>query len=418
MISITRLYCGKEAPADNLRYGLHVKRPTTVPGDVPVDAASRRPVVVWNVTSRCNLNCRHCYSGSTLRGSASELTTEEGKALLDDLAAFGVPAVLFSGGEPLMREDVFDLASCARELNLRTTLSTNGTLVTPRVADRILDAGFCYAGVSLDGVGETNDLFRGRKGAFEKAVGGLRLLRDRGLRVGLRMTLTRRTAPDLDRVFDLIEAEGIRRACFYHLCYSGRAADLSSQALTHEETRAAVDRILARTRLLADGPDSYDVLTVDNHADGPYVYLRLVEEGSERSADVLRLMEWNGGGLCSSGVGIADVDWRGNVHPDQFWLHYCLGNVRQRPFSEIWTRTDDPLLAGLRDRKPLLKGRCARCRFLDACGGSLRVRAELACGDPWAPDPACYLSDEEIGLITGARASQGRSGDSVGRQTV
>ena len=109
-----------------------------------------------------------------------------------------------------------------------------------------------------------------------------------------------------------------------------------------------------------------------------------------------QLLRWNGGN--SSGIGIGAVDHLGNVHADQFWQHYSFGNVRERPFSRIWTDTSDPLMAGLKNRKPLLKGRCAACKYLDICNGNFRVRAEAIYDDVWAPDPACYLSDEEIGL--------------------
>ncbi|HOX37884.1 MAG TPA: radical SAM protein [Candidatus Brocadiia bacterium] len=398
MISISRLYCGEATGADSLRYGRKGAEHSAGEGRAPRSASERRPVVVWNITKRCNLRCRHCYSSSTSSPCKGELSGAEGRELLKDLAAFGCPAVLLSGGEPLMRKDVFDLAAFATGLGLRAVLSTNGTLITRPISERIKEAGFTYAGVSLDGIGETNDAFRGREGAFNRATRGFRLLKSAGMRVGLRLTLTRRTYEDLERIFDFIEQENIDRACFYHLCYSGRGAEHSDQDLPHAETRKAMDIILARTRDFFARGLQKDILTVDNHVDGAYLYLKMKQEDNPRAEQVMELLRWNGGGLYSSGVGIGDVDYRGNVHPDQFWMHYTLGNVRERPFSEIWTDEKDGLLDGLRNRKAKLKGRCSQCRFLDACGGSLRVRADIFYGDPWAPDPACYLSDEEIGL--------------------
>ncbi|MBI5869928.1 MAG: radical SAM protein [Actinobacteria bacterium] len=400
MIDITRLYCDRDTPADSLRYGHgHKGKPEMsgaprIPRE-PKTAAERRPVVAWNTSRTCNLKCVHCYTDSEAKKYENELSTEEGKALIDDLAAFQIPALLFSGGEPLMRKDLFELVGHAVKLGIRPTLSTNGTLITRDVAQRIKDLGFTYVGISLDGIGEINDTFRGKVGAFDKAMEGFRNCKAVEQRVGLRLTLTRHNYKDLHRIFDFIEAENIDRACFYHLVYSGRGKE--SDDLTHEESRDALDIILDRTKDMHDRGLEKDILTVDNHVDGIYLYMRLLKEDPDRAAEVMKLLKWNGGGMYSSGVGFGDIDFLGNVHADQFWMHYSFGNVRERPFSEIWMDTSDPLMAGLKDRRSHIHGRCATCKYFDACGGALRVRADLVYGDPWAPDPACYLTDEEIG---------------------
>lgn len=403
MINISKLYCGAASGSDGLRYGAPQTSAAHPP--TPRSAAERRPVVVWNVPRSCNLLCLHCYSDSEAKRYVGELTTEEGYALLEDLATFQVPAVLFSGGEPLVRKDLFDLVAFARSRGLRPTLSTNGTLIAPEVAARIKYCGFTYVGVSLDGIGTVNDRFRGVTGAFDRALRAFHNLKAVGQRVGLRLTLNRHNVENLHQIFDLIEGEGIDRACFYHLVPSGRARTIAGDILSAAETRAAMDIILERTAEFHRRGLPKEVLTVDNHVDGVYAYLRLRAERSPRADEVLRLLRWNGGGLYSSGVGIADVDFLGNVHPDQFWMHYTFGNVRQRPFSQIWTDTSDPLMAGLKDRKGRLTGRCAGCKWLEACGGALRVRAELTTGDPWAPDPGCYLTDDEIGYAHEKRLS-------------
>jgi radical SAM protein with 4Fe4S-binding SPASM domain len=139
-----------------------------------------------------------------------------------------------------------------------------------------------------------------------------------------------------------------------------------------------------------------EILTVDNHTDGVYAYMKLVKSDAARAEQALNLLQMNGGN--STGVKIGAVDELGNVHPDQFWRHYTAGNVNESRFGDIWTDPNEPLLSKLRDRKPLLKGRCAACQYLDICNGNLRVRAEAVYGDVWAPDPACYLTDEEITL--------------------
>ena len=392
MINVSRLYCGAASESDGLRYGQGGDRPSVR------SAAERRPVVVWNITRTCNLRCLHCYSDSAAERYPGELTTGEARGVIRDLAAFRVPALLFSGGEPLLRRDLFELVAGARRLGLRPTLSTNGTLITDEVARRIREAGFTYVGISLDGIGEVHDYFRGMRGAFGRTVRGFRHCVAAGQRVGLRLTLTRHTAADLHRIFDFIEAERIDRACFYHLVASGRGRSLVGDDLSPEETRAALDIILERTADFARRGLPKEILTVDNHADGVYIYLKLLKADAGRAAEVLRLLEWNGGGLYSSGVGIGAIDWVGDVHADQFWTHYSFGNVKRRPFSQIWLDTADPLMAGLKDRQSRITGRCRACKFFSACGGALRVRADLAHGDPWAPDPACYLTDAEIGL--------------------
>jgi len=316
--------------------------------------------------------------------------------LIKDLADFGAPVLLFSGGEPLMRDDIFELGQFAAEQGIRPVLSTNGTLITERTAERIKTAGFGYVGISIDGIGERNDVFRGQKGAFAAALRGFDNCIAVGQKTGLRFTLTRHNYQDLDEVFDLIEERGINRACFYHLVYTGRGRDIRSEDLSHQETRKAVDLIIDRAADFHHRGFSKEILTVDNHCDGAYLYLRMVREGSDRADEALRLLRLNGGN--KSGIGIAAIDSQGNVHADQFWGHYSFGNIRARKFGEIWTDNSDPLMAGLKNRKALLKGRCRECRWLDICNGNFRVRAEAVYGDTWAPDPSCYLTDKEISM--------------------
>ena len=395
MIGISKLYCGTVEPSDVLRYGAAGAR---LPSHLLQFSADKKPVVVWNATRRCNLRCVHCYSQSENRAYPDELTTDEALVMLGDLARLGVPVVLFSGGEPMLRTDLLPLLEAAAALGMRTVLSTNGTLITERAAARLRGTSLSYVGVSLDGLRETNDAFRGVAGAFEAALRGIRHCREAGIKVGLRFTITRRNVREVDSLFDLVAAEQIPRICFYHLVYAGRGAALAAEDLDHAATRQVVDRIIDRTADLHRAGRPVEVLTVDNHADGPYLAMRMLREKHPRAASVLELLRMNRGN--SSGLGIACISWDGAVHPDQFWRHATLGHVRERPFSEIWTDPANPLLAKLRDKRPHLKGRCATCRFLDVCGGNFRVRAEAATGDLWAPDPACYLTDEEIAADT------------------
>ena len=394
MIGISKLYCGTVEQSDPLRYGRQSK---DLPSHLLQFSKDKKPVVVWNVGRRCNLKCVHCYSHSADVDYSGELTTVQGLRLIDDLADFGAPVMLFSGGEPLMRPDIFELIARATEKGMRAVISTNGTLITEEMAQRLKDAGLSYVGISLDGLEDTNDHFRGVPGAFQKALAGVRSCLAQGVKVGLRFTMTRENYQDVGGILDLVEREGVPRVCFYHLVYTGRGSKLIDTArMSHDETRATVDLIINRTKAMHDAGNPVEVLTVDNHTDGPYLYMRLLKEDPERAAEVLALLKMNGGN--SSGTGIGCVSWDGSVHPDQFWRHHTFGNVKDRPFSEIWTDTSEPLMGKLRDRKAHIKGRCAKCQWLDICNGNFRVRAEAVSGDVWAEEPDCYLTDEEIGL--------------------
>jgi 12,18-didecarboxysiroheme deacetylase len=393
MIGISKLYCGTVEPSDALRYG---RDSANLPSHLLQFSKDKRPVVVWNVTRRCNLKCVHCYAHAREEPQANELTTGQGKAVLDDLAQFGVPVVLFSGGEPLVRKDLPELAAYAVDKGMRAVISTNGTLINRSIARTLKEIGLSYVGISLDGMQEINDRFRGVSGAFASALDGIRNCQEAGIKVGLRFTVNKFNVKEIPFIFKLIEDMDIPRVCFYHLVYAGRGSELVKDDLTHEETRAAVDLIMDETRRLHDIGKPKEVLTVDNHADGPYLYQRLSREDPERAEQVLELLQWNEGN--SSGRGIGCISWDGEVHPDQFWRHYSLGNVTERPFSEIWTDTTEPLLGKLKEKKKYVRGRCASCRWLDICGGNFRVRAEAVADDLWAPDPACYLTDEEIAI--------------------
>jgi len=391
MIGISKLYCGTVEPSDAIRYG---RMSSQLPSHLLQFSKDKRPVVVWNVTQRCNLKCVHCYAHAKDRVFENELTTEEGKRLLDNLAEFGVPVILFSGGEPLVRKDLPELAAYAVQKGMRAVISTNGTLISPAMARTLKEIGLSYVGISLDGMEAINDRFRGVKGAYKSALEGIKNCQAAGIKVGLRFTINKANVDEIPAIFDLLEKMDIPRVCFYHLVYAGRGSNLVEEDLSLADSRAAVDLIIDRTKDLHDRGLAKEVLTVDNHADGPYVYMRLLKEDPERAKEVLELLKMNEGN--NSGRGIGCVSWDGEVYADQFWRHYSFGNVRQRPFAEIWTDTSNELMGKLKEKKKHVSGRCATCCWLDVCGGNFRVRAEAVTGDIWAPDPACYLTDDEI----------------------
>jgi Fe-coproporphyrin III synthase len=380
MLSVSRILCNEVGPGDHLRYR---------------DSGRKgKPIVVWNCTSRCNLNCVHCYSDADSRSRNGSMSTSEGKTFIRQLAEFSVPVLLFSGGEPLLREDFFELARFAVKKGIGVVVSTNGTLITSDVASQIKQVGFREVGISLDGIGKKNDKFRGVDGAYEAALEGIRNCKAAGQRVSLRMTLTKSNYKEVAAIFDIVEKESIDRVCFYHLAYAGRGSDLRNDDLSHSQTRGVLDLIFERTLDLYKRGLRKEILTVGNHADGVYLYHRIKSQDSNRAEEVLGLLRRNGGN--NSGVLIGAVDERGEVHPDQFWSGAALGNVLNRAFGEVWMDTSKPLMRGLKERKSLLKGRCARCGYIDICNGNMRSRAEAVYGDVWAEDPACYLSDEEI----------------------
>ncbi len=390
MISLTKLLFNEEYFGDSLRYSLDSR------GSTHGTTMNSGPVVVWNSTRTCNLKCVHCYMDSDNRKYQGEMNTQEAKKFIDDLAEFKVPVLLFSGGEPLIRPDFFELAEYTRDKGIRPTLSTNGTLITREVAQRIKDIGVGYVGISLDGLREVNDRFRGRAGAFQAAMAGIQNCVAVNQRVGLRFTINSHNLAELDNIFDFIEEENINRVCFYHLVYSGRGNQMVDEDVSPAQSRQAMETIIRRTIDFEERGLKKEVLTVDNHCDGVYLYLRALKEDPEKAQNIRDLISMNGGNR--SGIAFGAVDPAGYVHPDQFTQHISFGNVRERKFGDIWTDMSQPVLAGLKDRKPLLKGRCASCQFLDNCNGNFRTRAQAVSGDFWESDPACYLTDAEIGL--------------------
>ena len=394
MIGISKLYCGTVEASDPIRYGRESKN---LPAHLLQFSSDKKPVIVWNITRACNLNCIHCYAKAVHHRNEKELTTQEGFTLLDDLAAFGVPVVLFSGGEPLVRPDLIGLANYAVHKGMRAVISTNGTMIDKKKAIELKKIGISYVGISLDGLEKVNDHFRGMDGAFRLALKGIDNCHEAGIKVGLRFTINKSNESQVPGIFNLMEEREIERICFYHLVYSGRGSNLIHQDLSHKETRKIVDLIIDKTMDMHERGKIKEVLTVDNHADGPYLYMRMLKEKNPRAPEVLKLLQMNGGN--SSGNGIGCVGWHGEVYADQFWREHSLGNILSRPFSQIWADKTDSFISKLKEKKKYVKGRCSSCKWLDVCGGNFRARGESVSGDMWGEDPACYLTDKEIGLI-------------------
>lgn len=374
------------------------------------------PVVIWNLVRRCNLNCRHCYSLSSDVDFPGELTTAEVFEVMDDLRDFGVPVLILSGGEPLLRPDIFDISKRAKDLGFYVGLSSNGTLIDEAMSKRIAAISYDYVGISLDGIGAVHDAFRRQEGCYDAALKGMRLCHDEGIKVGLRFTMTERNVESLPNILDLVEAEEIDKFYLSHLVYAGRGNRYRGDDAYSSTTRRSMDLIMERCWSYVRRGIEKEFVTGNNDADGVYL-LHWVGRHFPEKVDHIRehLTAWGGN---ASGVNIANIDNLGNVHPDTFWWHYNLGNVKERSFSQIWLDTSDPIMAGLKASPRRIKGRCGRCRHFDICGGNTRVRALQLSGDPWAEDPACYLSDEEIGLSGDQVAATPRVGSSENALSV
>ena len=388
LIGFTKLLCGTATISDVMRqrhgHG-------AMPANLLQFSSERSPVVVWNITSQCNLKCRHCYIEATEAAKDNEMTTADGMAFIDDLAEMKVPVLMFSGGEPLVRPDLFELAAYAVEKGLRIVLSTNGTLIDDFTAQLIKEAGFQYVGVSIDGCEETHDMFRGEKGAFAAAIAGIRAAKAAGNRTGVRFTLNSLNKRDLPAVLDLIEQEKIDRFCMYHLVYAGRGGDMKNLDVTLDEKSEVAQLLIDKALDFDRRGVELEILTTDNHADGLYLLDYIAKTNPARVPEVRQLLELHGG--CSAGDRMADVDYLGNVHPCQFWSDLTLGNVRERKFSEIWNdlEANDGILARLRTKPAQLNAQCGKCSQNRLCGGC-RIRASVD-GDIWGDDPACFWTD-------------------------
>jgi radical SAM protein with 4Fe4S-binding SPASM domain len=380
MINVSKLYSGLAGRSDDLRYG---------------GGTERGPIVVYNCIDACNLCCLHCYSSSDAGRRSALLSTDQSKRLLAQLAEADCPVVLFSGGEPLLRPDLFELLAEAGRLGLRTVISSNGTLIDAKTAEKLAELELAYVGISIDGPETFHDEFRQAKGSFRAAMAGIENCQNAGLRTGLRFTITRQNAPHVPIVFDIAVSAGIRRLCWYHLLRSGRASDMAEQTVSAQQTRLVLDAILDATDDLVKRGLTEEVLTVGNHADGPYMLLRMQKEGNRDFEEARRLLLVRGGNKV--GQKIASVGWDGSVYADQFWRNYPLGNVTERPFAEIWSDTSNPVLARLNDKSHFADARCLRCKWFDLCKGNYRFLGSDPADENWLNEPPCYLTDHETG---------------------
>lgn len=354
------------------------------------------PVVIWNLVRRCNLTCEHCYSISADKDFPGELSTAEIFKVMDDLHAAHVRVLILSGGEPLLHPDIFKIAKQAKELGFYIGLSSNGTLITADNIKAIAAAHFDYVGISLDGIGATHDHFRRKPGAFAASMAGIQHCQQHGIKVGVRYTMTEGNAQDFPALLKLVEDENIDKFYFSHLNYAGRGNKNRARDAQHRTTRQAMELLFQTCLDLHRRGLDKEIVTGNNDTDGPF-FLHWVQQHFPDKAEHIegKLRQWGGN---ASGVNVANIDNLGVVHPDTMWWHIPLGDVKTQAFSHIWNDSANPLLVGLKQHPRKLEGRCGLCRHLPICNGSSRVRAEQITGNPWAEDPACYLTDDEIGI--------------------
>ena len=374
MIGCSKLICGQVTISDIMRHGREI---SNMPAKLMQFSSVSSPLVVWNMTRRCNLKCLHCYITAEDKNYSGELTLTQAKTMIDDLAKIKIPVLLFSGGEPLLRKDIFELGSYADSNGIRIVLSSNGTLITPEIAAKIKEAGFQYVGVSIDGTETTHDHFRQKKGAFAEAITGIQNCVEAGIKAGARLTINEHNYESLAEVMAIVEKENILRFCMYHLVYAGRGKEIAKDDISKEQSRKVIEMLVDKVIDWRDRGISVEILTTDNHADGVYILKYIKKNQPERLAEVKELLEMHGG--CSAGTKMANIDYLGNVHPCQFWGHVTLGNVKEKPFSQIWSDPDNEFLKDLRQLRKKIKGRCGQCLYKNICGGC-RIRASTTPG--------------------------------------
>ena len=354
---------------------------------------AKGPVVIWNLLRRCNLSCRHCYANSFDKEFDGELSLDECLRTVDQVKDAFAPALILSGGEPLLHPHIFEIAEYAKKKNIYLALSSNGILITPSVAKRLREIDFNYVGVSLDGINETHDHIRGEVGSFLKSVEGIKNGVSQGLKLGIRTTLTNTNSHQISQMLDLSVDLGVEKFYLSHLNYGGRGN--KKEDAVFKMTRDVMNLLYDKAFEYCKNQTNLEIVTGNNDADAAFLIMWAKDKFPEENIKHVRsLLEFWGGN--ASGTGVANIDSQGDVHPDTFWPGVKLGSVKEQSFSDIWKQNTHPILNILRSDRKQITGRCQTCQFFSICNGNTRVRAHKTFNDPWASDPGCYLSDEEI----------------------
>jgi len=353
-------------------------------------------IAIWNFTNRCNLTCRHCYSYAD-PNSKDFLSTQMILDTIPELTKAGVKFVIFSGGEPLIRRDIFEIAKSMREAGIITYLSTNGLYISEKNVKKIIET-FNYIGISIDGIGKIHDEFRGLDGAFDRSIEAIKLIQANGGSAGVRFTLTKETQDSFYDIFELAEKIDVNKIYISHLVYSGRGLDNLKIDITKEQRREFVKFIIQKAFEYYENGKDIDIVTGNMEMDS----IIFIEEFAKRYPKhreklIQKLKKWGGN---SAGRNLVNINHLGDVKPDPFFP-FVIGNITQKPFSQIWKNEDDELLQRLREFPRRLNGVCKNCKVIDICNGGSRSRAWAISGNLWDEDPSCYLSESERNLELG-----------------
>lgn len=347
-----------------------------------------KPVVFWNVTYRCNLSCIHCYISASSQHPSEELSTNEALRVIGELAEVGVPLVVLSGGEPLVREDFWTILGELRDHGLPVALSTNGTLISKDVAEGLARREVSYVGVSLDSTDpDAHDRFRGYPGAYRKAIEGTMNAKEAGLNVGFRITITRFNVEEALALVDLAKSMGVGRVAFYLLDLTGRARSAPWLLPDKHQLKGLLDRLMVKAAETEGDPE---LLVVRGNFAGIYVADKLARSEGEFKA-YLSMIEAQG----DCGRKTISIYPDGRVKPCQF-LDKDVGDLRAQRLSHVLSLNNEDLKPFLEVHKHLRGPRCSTCPFKEVCGGGSRGRALAATGDFWGDDPLCFVDVDEV----------------------
>ncbi|MHB8989287.1 MAG: radical SAM protein [Desulfobulbia bacterium] len=337
--------------------------------------------IAWEITRRCNLKCVHCRSSSGLEAKGHpDFTLAEAKRVLDDIASYGKPVVVLSGGEPLLRPDVFEIAQYGTGLGLRMCLATNGTLVTQEICTKIKDAGIKMVSLSLDGASaEVHDNFRNQPGAFAGTLNAAKLFKENGIQFLINSSFTKRNQEEIPKIYHLAKELGATAWYMFMIVPTGRGEDIMDELIAPED----YEKLLVWHYEMEKGEK--DLLVRPTCA--PNYYRVVLQQAKEKGDDYeRRSLQFSTGGSkgCLAGQLISLIDVDGNVLPCSYFP-MAAGNIREKSFKEIWEHSE--LFHDLRNFKAY-KGRCGSCEYVNVCGGC-RARAYAVTGDYMAEEPYC-----------------------------
>jgi len=337
--------------------------------------------IAWEITRRCNLRCVHCRSSSEREvREHPDFTTQEAKRILDDIAGYAKPVVVLSGGEPLLRDDVFEIASHGTRKGLRMCLATNGVLVSEETCRRIKESGIRIVSLSLDGsTKEVHDNFRSQEGAFAGTINAARLFREHGIEFIINSSFTKRNQEDIPRVYRLAKELGATAWYMFMIVPTGRGEEIMNELISKEDYEELL-------RWHYDMERAEDDLLVRPTCAPHYYRVVLQKSREDKKRWQRRTLKFSTGGAkgCIAGQLICLIDVDGNVLPCSYFPKSA-GNIREMPFKDIWENSE--LFRELRDFKSY-KGRCGSCEYINVCGGC-RARAYAVHGDYLEEEPFC-----------------------------